>query len=151
MAKYNTDNSGLVYSDEMVAQLKKLAKEGLSYNQIARKMKRKPASIRHKCWELDIEVTNKQDVSIKNHAGKRKKRFTLKTQKWSVKNMFLYGALFAKDIKLSQFAQKLDVSDRIVQRWVYDGALPNERNRKSIAKILDIPDRILFCDEAILD
>ena len=45
---------------------------------------------------------------------------------------------------LSVFAKKIGVSARTVQRWVYEGTIPNEKNTKKIEEFFNLPDYIIF-------
>lgn len=57
-------------------------------------------------------------------------------KKWTIRNKTLYGLLMAFDIKLSELAKKLNVSERTVQRWVYEGAYPrNKIHREKLKEI----------------
>lgn len=71
------------------------------------------------------------------------KRFKSPT-KWEIKNVLLMGLLFSYDIKISELADAIDVTERTVQRWIYEGLKPNLENQKKVSDILKINKNILF-------
>ena len=77
--------------------------------------------------------------------GGSKKSFR-KLRTWNVKNKILYGILFSKNIKLSDFAELVGVSRRTVQRWVFEGGKPADENIEKICDLLGYPEYILFYD-----
>lgn len=77
--------------------------------------------------------------------GIRKKRFRrLKT--WEIKNRYMLGLMFAEDIKVSDLAERMGVSPRSVQAWIYEGRIPKEENIEKVCEILRCPAEILFCE-----
>lgn len=54
------------------------------------------------------------------------------------------GLLFSYDIKISELADAIDVTERTVQRWIYEGLKPNLENQKKVSDILKINKNILF-------
>ncbi|KAB3529255.1 helix-turn-helix domain-containing protein [Alkaliphilus serpentinus] len=75
--------------------------------------------------------------------GIRKKRFR-RLKKWEVKNRYMLGLMFADDIKVSDMAERIGVSPRTVQAWIYEGRIPKDKNIEKICKELDCPEDILF-------
>lgn len=43
---------------------------------------------------------------------------------------------FVRDVKISDLAEQIEVSARSVQRWIYEGYVPNLENQKKVAKAL---------------
>lgn len=77
--------------------------------------------------------------------GIRKKRFRrLKT--WEIKNRYMLGLMFADDIKVSDLAERIGVSARTVQAWIYEGRIPKDENIEKVCEILKCPEDILFCE-----
>ncbi|SCY64853.1 helix-turn-helix domain-containing protein [Alkaliphilus peptidifermentans] len=77
--------------------------------------------------------------------GIRKKRFR-RLKKWEVKNRYMLGLMFADDIKVSDMAERIGVSPRTVQAWLYEGRIPKDENIEKICKELNCPEEILFRD-----
>lgn len=77
--------------------------------------------------------------------GIRKKRFR-RLKSWEVKNRYMLGLMFADDIKVSDMAERLGVSPRTVQAWIYEGRIPSDKNIKKVCKELNCPEEILFRD-----
>lgn len=77
--------------------------------------------------------------------GIRKKRFR-RASVWKVKNRILYGLMFTEDIKVSDLADMIGVSNRTVQAWIYEGRKPSEENISKAAEILKVSPHVLFME-----
>jgi len=75
--------------------------------------------------------------------GVRVKRFR-RPKRSQIRNRVLLAILMAKDMKLSQFAEKLSISSRSVSAWVYEGRIPSRTNIDKACRILGYPAHILF-------
>ena len=75
--------------------------------------------------------------------GIRKKRFR-RLKNWEVKNRYMLGLMFADDIKVSDLAERIGVSPRTVQAWIYEGRLPKDDNIEKVCEVLRCPEDILF-------
>lgn len=80
--------------------------------------------------------------------GVRVKRFRRPTRS-QIRNRVLLAILMAKDMKLSRFAEELDVSSRSVSAWVYEGRIPSKNNLDNACRLLGYPPHVLF-NEALL-
>jgi len=82
------------------------------------------------------------ETRVKGGSRKNFRRLT----EWNVENRILYGILFSIDLKLSDFADKIEVNSRTAQAWVFEGREPNDENKEKICKLLGYPEEILFYD-----
>jgi len=53
-----------------------------------------------------------------------------------------------KILNWQELAELVDVSQRTVQRWVYEGYKPNDENKEKISELLNILENILFSEYA---
>lgn len=51
---------------------------------------------------------------------------------WGVKNKRLYDVLIDKKITIPQLAERVGVSSRSVDRWVFEGSIPKIENRERV-------------------
>lgn len=139
------ERQGMPWTDDELKKLKKMSKNGYTHKQMAKKLKRTAQAIRSQCWVKDIDVKNKEKPpEWANPENRKNRKFVRNTRKWDIGNRILYGILLAEDIKLSKLAEEMDVSTRTVQRWVYEGLNPNEKNTKELCQLLNISEHILF-------
>jgi len=67
-----------------------------------------------------------------------------KRRTWEVKNHALYQSVVGRGIRLSEFADKLGVSLRMVERYVFAGSRPKPEVRKKAAQLLGIDESELW-------
>lgn len=81
----------------------------------------------------------------KKYLGKgiRKPRFR-ETQKWTIQNRIIMALLYAEDLKISQFAQRIGVHHRSAASWVYEGAIPKKHRWDLISEVLKFPAEYIF-------
>lgn len=98
----------------------------------------------------NIEKLEELREHARKYLGKgiRKKRFR-RLKKWKVINRYLYGLMFAEDIKVSDMAEFIGVTPRTVGRWIYEGSIPNEDNMRKVSEVLQAPSNILFNEAEI--
>lgn len=58
-----------------------------------------------------------------------------KLKKWKISNYPLFFYLFENKISISEFANKVGVTSRQVQRWIFENSRPNLTNRMIIEDI----------------
>lgn len=75
--------------------------------------------------------------------GVRVLRFR-KTKTWKVVNRYLYGLMFAEDMKIAEMASLVKVSPRTVAAWIYEGTIPKQETKEKVCEILRSPETILF-------
>ncbi|MFW6311954.1 MAG: hypothetical protein ACOC1K_06945 [Nanoarchaeota archaeon] len=102
--------------------------------------------------DLSEEMLEKTKIAVKMIKGISYSRdinfrdtYSLRTN--AVTNEILLGILLVRDISLKEFAEVIGVTERSVQRWVYEDEAPNETNKRKIEKFLEIPSYILFYNE----
>lgn len=98
----------------------------------------------------NIEKLEQLREQARKYLGKgiRKKRFR-RLKKWKVVNRYLYGLMFTEDIKVSDMADFVGVTPRTVDRWIYEGSMPNEENVKKVCEVLQAPSTVLFNEAEI--
>lgn len=94
-------------------------------------------------WFKKDKDKTKYEIEKHVHEGKGIRKF--RTPKiWSVKNRILYGVLWAENMPLQTFADKVGVSLRAVESWIFEGRRPNEENTKKCEEVTGLPRSILF-------
>jgi len=112
--------------------------------------------IRNVKWVIEMsEINNVEKLEqLREQAlkylgkGIKKKRFR-RLKKWKVINRYLYGLMFAEDIKVSDMAEFVGVTPRTVGRWIYEGSIPNEENIDKVCEVLRAPSNVLFNEAEI--
>ncbi|NEW07695.1 helix-turn-helix transcriptional regulator [Paenibacillus sp. SYP-B3998] len=66
---------------------------------------------------------------------------------WDVKNPALYNLIVSNGLRLSEFAELIGVSVRMVERYVYQGSYPKEPVRQRMADLFDCPQEQCFPSE----
>jgi transcriptional regulator with XRE-family HTH domain len=86
----------------------------------------------------------------KHYLGKgiRKPRFR-ETKAWTIQNRILMALLYAKDLKISEFAEMVGVHHRTAASWIYEGTIPKKKRFELISEIVDFPAEFIF-DEALI-
>lgn len=80
-----------------------------------------------------------RDSKYYSELGKRNKgvkKAWRKNKSWTVQNHTLHNVMRQKNITIQELAIKLNVSDRRVQAWIYEGAMPNKDNKLAAEQIL---------------
>lgn len=67
-----------------------------------------------------------------------------KLKVWSVRNRILFGLIMSSGFTIKQCAERLGVSARSVQRWVYIGIIPTEENIEKLEQLFKVPEYIMF-------
>ncbi|MCX7709066.1 MAG: hypothetical protein N2484_04385 [Clostridia bacterium] len=80
--------------------------------------------------------------------GVRVLRFR-RTKTWKVINRYLYGLMFAEDMKIAELAALVKVRPRTVAAWIYEGTIPKQETREKVCEILSSPETVLFNEEEI--
>jgi hypothetical protein len=75
--------------------------------------------------------------------GIRKPRFR-KTNNWKIKNRVLMALLYAKNLKISEFANEVGVTARSASAWIYLGVIPKAIRMKKIEGTLGFPTEFIF-------
>lgn len=139
-----THNKGERWTEQKLDRIRELAEKYYDYFQIAADLETEVNLIRSICHRYDIDVKNKH---IENLAEKRDMKGVPKfgtPHKNEIKNYNLYGTLKNQNMPPSQLAKKIGVSNRSVQRWIYEGHIPDRDNMYLIGKILNEPPEELF-------
>jgi len=63
---------------------------------------------------------------------------------WSIENRVLYGVMLADNITLLELSREIKVSTRTIQRWVFEGHIPNEQNKEKVCNFFHLPESVLF-------
>lgn len=134
-------NRGKEWTEKEDKKLTKFHEEGLTSREISKKMGRTEGGIRGRIAKLGLSDPGKR--AWDDIEKLKKKRFR-KPHSWEIKNRILMGLLLVEDIKLSELAEKVNVTARCVQNWVYEGRTPSKENQKKIAEILEVQTHILF-------
>lgn len=85
---------------------------------------------------------HKRENKVKGGSKKSFRRLST----WNIENRIMYGIMYSKDIKVSDLAERVGVTSRTVQRWLFEGSVPNEENQIKCVEILGYPKEILFYD-----
>jgi len=80
--------------------------------------------------------------------GVRVLRFR-RTKSWKVVNRYLYGLMFAEDLKIAEMAKMVRVRPRTVAAWIYEGTIPKQETRDRVCDILKSPETVLFNEAEI--
>ncbi|MCR8645535.1 hypothetical protein NV379_23130 [Paenibacillus sp. N1-5-1-14] len=102
---------------------------------------------------MTLQLEKKVDISEwaqinKDKIGKgiKKPRFR-KPKEWSIQNRILMSVMMVEDVKLSELASELNVANRTVAAWIYQGVKPTEEYRAKISFKFGIPQSVLFYDD----
>ena len=57
-------------------------------------------------------------------------------KKWDITNYRLYNALIMKSIKISELAEKVGVTTRSAERWVFENTEPTDIHKYRINQVL---------------
>lgn len=68
---------------------------------------------------------------------KKDKKIIRNTKTWEVKNWRLYDALIDKKISIPELAEKVGVSTRSADNWIFFDSTPKADNRKKINQVLE--------------
>lgn len=82
-------------------------------------------------------IRDKKYYSELGKKNKGVKKSWRKNKTWTVQNHTLHNAMREKNITIQELAIKLSTSDRRVQAWIYEGAMPNKDNKVGVEQILE--------------
>lgn len=98
--------------------------------------------------QTSLRLSSKQLAKKYLGKGIRKPRFR-ETKAWTVQNRIMMALLYAKDLKISEFAAEVGVHHRTAASWIYEGTIPKKTRFAIISEILDFPEEYLF-DESLI-
>nr|WP_139293536.1 helix-turn-helix transcriptional regulator [Mycobacterium tuberculosis] len=67
-----------------------------------------------------------------------------KLRKWEVKNHELYHAMMEKGCSTNKLAKYIGISERTVERWVFENVMPKEDNAREAARFFNMDVSELF-------
>lgn len=137
MSKYNEWNS------EEMDRLKELRDEGYGYLKIGELLDKDLKDVRNQVIKSGLLSLSKEELS-ERLVGHKKFR---KDDRDRVVNQILYGVMWVQDEKVSELADKLPRSVRSVQRWIYDGVIPDVEMQRRVENILGVSRLILFNED----
>lgn len=76
----------------------------------------------------------KQD---KDYSKPEEEKVVIRTpRKWNIENEKLYKALIEKRMPISELANRVGVTTRTAERWVFQKGEPKDKNKNKINKVL---------------
>jgi transcriptional regulator with XRE-family HTH domain len=73
-----------------------------------------------------------------------KKRRIRELKKWTIINRVLYGCLLAEKWTVADLAERMKVSSRTVDGWIFEGRIPRKDRIDKLCNVFNISENLLF-------